>query len=906
MAPPSLKGDTAMFRRILAALLLLATAASGAAAQEPRPQIHPLLKRLVQTPSAEVPAILRGPAAGRQTARRFQGKEALDLFLRTTATRAELEALGIKVRTLRDGRATVTVPVSALPALATRSDVQTITLPVPLRPQLDKSVRQTGANFVRSQSAGTFTGRTGAGVVVGVVDSGIDYDHPDFVDASGNTRIVALWDQQDLTGPSPAPYGYGTECTSTEISNGTCAEEDDSDAAGHGTHVTGIAAGNGAAPDGSGTTGYTHTGMAPNATIVFVKTDWSSNGIIDAMNYVFDKADDLGLPAVINLSLGTQLGAHDGTSPIEEEIDDLVTAQAGRAVVVAAGNEAADSIHAEINALPFVAVVGPYFDVPAYTALGGAGNDVLYAVGYYPSTDNLTVQLWSPSGILYTRSLNTSFLSDGCSQWLTDADGAVILCNNYRSNLGEGTGDREILLLVYDDSSIRPPADGSWRFALTGNTVAGSGQVDFWMFSSLGAGYAAEFTTNVDEEETLGIPATAREAITVGAYVTKTCWEDITGTGYAYSPEPDRGDIAEFSGRGPTRDGRAKPELAAPGMGIVSSLADEVRADLLASSYAPFIVDDHHQLMQGTSQAAPHVAGAVALFLEDDPTLTNAGIKSILSTGARDDDWTDSYRSGLFLTANRAFGAGKLDVGTWAWVDPYETNDNYRTAGEILSGETIEGYIEHADDDDVFKLEDLATGDTVNVTLTSMPQDYMLTSMRAATTVAVCPDQKLVAVTTSNNAGVADESLTYTPGGLILMARYLRVRSSAGAVSAADPYSLKAVITRPETAAVHNSIATAQVLPRHEEFKVSGSAASAVETDYYAVTVGSAQTLTARPGLGRTARIYDAAGVLLSTGTPPFTTASVTAPLLVGGATRTYYVSVSGASGSYTLTTTVN
>lgn len=895
-----------MFRRTLAALLFLATA-FGAAAQEPRPQIHPLLKNLVRTPSAEVPAILRGPAAGRQTVKRFQGKEALDLFLRTTATRAELEALGIKVRTLRDGRATVTVPVSALPALANRPDVQTITLPVPLRPQLDKSVRQTGANFVRSQSAGTFTGSTGAGVVVGVIDSGIDYDHPDFVDASGNTRVVAVWDQQDSTGVAPATYGYGTECTSTEISNGTCAEEDDPDAWGHGTHVTGIAAGNGAAPDGSGTTSYTNTGMAPNASIVFVKTDWSSTGIIDAMNYIFDQANTLGLPAVINMSLGTQLGAHDGTSPIEEEIDDLVAAQTGRAVVVSAGNEAADSIHAELNAMAGVAIVGPDFDVPAYAPLAGAGNDVFYVVGYYPSTDNLTVQVFSPSGNVYLRNLNTSFLDDGCTEWLTGSDGAVVLCNNYRSNLGEGTGDREILLLVYDDSSIRPPADGNWHFAITGNTVAGTGQVDFWMFSSLGAGYSAEFTTFVDEEETLGIPATAREAITVGAYVTRTCWEDTTGTAYTYSSAPDHGDIADFSGRGPTRDGRSKPDLAAPGMGIISSLADEVRADLLAGSAAPYVIDDHHLLMQGTSQAAPHVTGAVALFLGGDPTLSNSSIKSLLSSGARDDDWTDSYRSGLFLTANRVFGAGKLDIGTWAWVDPYETNDNYQTARDLLSGEVIEGYIEHANDDDIFKLEDLATGDTVNVTLTSLPDDYKLTSMRAASTLGTCPNTVLSAVTTSNNAGVADESLNYTPGGAVLMARYLRVRSSAGAISATDPYSLKAVITRPETAAVHNTTATAQVLPRHGQFKISGSAASAAEVDYYAVTLTSAQTLTVSPGIlfGRTARIYDSAGTLLATGNAPFS-AVTTAPLLAANATRTYYVSISGASGSYTMTSTVN
>ncbi|HJX26632.1 MAG TPA: S8 family serine peptidase, partial [Thermoanaerobaculia bacterium] len=661
------------------------------------------------------------------------------------------------------------------------------------------------------------------------------------------------------------------------------------------------------APDSSGTTSYTHTGMAPNASIVFVKTDWSSNGIIDGMNYIFEKADDLGLPAVINLSLGTQLGAHDGTSPIEEEIDALVTTQNGRAVVVAAGNEAADSIHAEINAASGVAVVGPYFEIPSYTELAGAGNDVLYAVGYYPSTDNLTVQLWSPSGTLYTRTLDTGLFNDGCTEWLTGGDGAVVLCNNERSNLGEATGDREILLLVYDDSSIRPPAAGSWHFALTGNTVAGSGQVDFWMFSSLGAGYSAAFTTHIDDEETLGIPGTAAQAITVGAYVTKTCWEDTTGATYQYSSPPSRGDIAEFSGRGPTRDGRSKPELAAPGMGIVSSLADEVRADLLANGYAAFVVDDHHLLLQGTSQAAPHVAGTVALFLEDDPTLSNVGIKALLSSGARKDDWTNSYKTGLLLNKNYTFGSGKLDVGSWAWVDPYETNDTYQTAREIVSGETIEGYIEHADDVDLFELETFAVGDTMNVTLTSLPEDYSLTSMRTAILTLGCPETVLATASSSDNAGTTNESLTYTPGGLGLIARYLRVKSSAGAISATDSYSLKAVITRPETTAPNGTTGTAQALPLHAQFKISGNGSSAVDVDFFSVTLTSAQTLTVSPGIafGRTVRIYDSAGTLMSTGNAPFS-ATTTAPLLVAGATRTYYVSISGASGNYTMTSTVN
>lgn len=293
----------------------------------------------------------RSPArslGARQGTRRINGQEALNLFLRTTASREQLEALGIKVRTLREGRATVTVPVEVLPALASRPDVQLITLPTPIRPSLNQSVSESGASHIRSQAAGVFTGDTGAGVVVGVVDSGIDFDHPDFTDPSGNTRILYLWDQQSASGPSPAAYGHGREWTSADIDGGLCTEVDDSSAWGHGTHVTGIAAGNGAAPDAGGSS-YTHTGMAPNADIIFVKTDWSSTGIIDAMNYIFEQADALGLPAVINLSLGTQIGAHDGTDPMEEEIDALVNAQSGRAVVVAAGNEGGDDIHAEIQ-----------------------------------------------------------------------------------------------------------------------------------------------------------------------------------------------------------------------------------------------------------------------------------------------------------------------------------------------------------------------------------------------------------------------------------------------------------------------------------------------------------------------------------------------------------------------------
>ncbi len=876
------------FVRHLAAALLLALPGAALRAE---PHIDPALAPLLQNPAAPIPAAVSRPGLTRRGDRRIQGEPTLDLFLRTTASRASLEAMGLRVRTLRGGRATATVPVSALAALAARPDVQLITVSRPLRPQLDKSVPQTGATWLRTESAGSFTGRTGDGVLIGFIDSGIDYDHPDFLDASGNSRVLAIWDQQ-TTGTAPAAFGYGNECTQTDILAGTCSEVDDADREGHGTHVAGIAAGSGAAPDASGAT-YLTTGMAPGASIAVVKTDFTVNGTIDGLTYLFDLADSLDLPAVVNISLGTHLGAHGGTHPIEQEIDALVGAAPGRAVVVAAGNYAATPIHAEVHAVAAMSIVAPTFEVPRYTRT--SGTDEVEITGYYPATDNLTVHLWSPSGLHYEKGLNPFPGLSGCVRDLTGADGAVTLCNKTSSVIGDGTTDNEIYVHIFDSDPATPPAQGTWTMALTGTTVTGSGEVDFWMESTMDA----TFTSDVDTSETLSQPATSAAAIAVGAYTSRWCWYAPSGDAYSFDQTDEEGDITAFSSRGPTRDGRQKPDLAAPGQAILSSLAAEV---LSSVSSAHTTLDDNHQMMAGTSQAAPHVTGAVALLLEDDPTLSSTTIKSLLQSNAREDRWTDAYAApGFLTTTNHTFGAGKLDLGGWAWVDPYETNDTLATARDLLSGATIAGYIEHTDDVDLFHLGEANSGDTVDVTLTSLPADYALAAQRSWTpSFAFCPETSLVTTVASDNTGTADESLSYTPS-LLTQARYLRVESSAGATSSTDSYSLKAVITRPETSAVHNTTATAQALPRHVEFKVAGSSASAFETDTYSLQAQAGQTITAKPGALRTAQILNASGAVVATGTPATYTVPVTTP-----GTRTFYVTVSGAVGSYTLTTTVN
>jgi subtilisin family serine protease len=856
--------------RMAVVCALAGASASLVHAQERRAIVHPQLEEVLERPSDTLPPFLAGDVGGRVDRKSVGGRESLSLHLRTTASRADLESIGVQVRTLRNGRATVTVPRSLLGTLAARPDVQSIALPRRMYPNLKRSLPDTGIPPLRTQVGGVWSGATGAGVIVGVVDSGLDVGHPNFQDAAGNTRILYLWDQTKNPsgglGTIPAPYNYGTEWTAANIDNGLCTEKDELEAFGHGTHVTGTAAGNGVAPDETGVA-YGHVGVAPASHIVFVKTTFFTDDITDGLNYIFDKADLLGLPCVINLSLGSNLGAHDGTDPMEEEIDDLVTAKAGRAVVVAAGNARDDATHAEVKAQLGVKVTGPSFVVPPYTAQAGAGNDYVVVSGYYATGNDITVHLVSPTGEAYIRGLTNT----GCAAPINGFDGTVQLCNAKSSNLDQNTTAREMIVQVYDQVASKPPRAGTWTISVTGNTLVDSGWVDFWMASNTeGASGAARFSTNVDIEETLGVPSTSKEAITVGAYVTRRCWTDYTNTSQAYTGGVTIGDIAPFSSAGPTRDGRLKPELAAPGMGIVAPLADEVRPGLIAQGYGKLVVNDHYLLLQGTSMAAPHVTGAVALLLQSNPLMTGSALRTALRNYARTDSYTRQYAG--FLGINYSFGSGKLDLGSWASVDANESNDVTTQATMALSGQTLTGLISRPDDVDYFALEGAKTGDTFELALTTLPKNYKLSlqSLSLLTTFPSCSNAgSTITKATSDNPGTADEAITFVSGGGGFQIpqgppRYMRVASSAGESDTVGAYHVRGVLTRPETDDPHDTVATAQELPEFREMKVTGVVING-EPDYYAFTARTSSTITLSAP-GKTVRVRDDDGTLLATG----------------------------------------
>jgi subtilisin family serine protease len=555
-------------------------------------------------------------------------------FIEGEVSDGALQGQGAIAGTRVDGRMTARIPKSRLEAVSRLPGVRRIRAATRFQPTLNLSLADARIPMIRSGLPDTTQGLVGQDVLVGIVDTGIDWSHADFKDPGGTTRIAALWDQSDAIGPPPAGYGYGSAWTSTQINGGTCREVDNT-FLGHGTHVTGIAAGNGRGT-GNSQPAFTYVGMAPRARIAAVRTTFYDTDIVDGVSWIFGKATALGLPAVVNLSLGGQWGPHDGTTDIEQMLNGL--SGPGRIVVGAAGNSNGMGVHGE-RIVPAAGEGIVSFRVFAYTPSPTVSEGVSVQ-GWYQGGDNIPITVRSPLG-------NTvGPVAKGATLVSMTPEGRVSIDHSgtEATNLN---GDVRVDLEI-SDASGSPVGVGDWEIRMNGVATSHGGEVDFWIHDH-SFPFPPAFVNGRDETEHLIQPGTADSLLCVAAHTTRSSWQSVNGSTYNYGQTLNQ--IGAFSSIGPRRDGVLKPDLSAPGSAIGSTHSTASQPNPTAN----ILPDGVHKILQGTSMSAPHVTGAVALLLEKWPTLSASQARSALRSAARPDGFTGGV-------PNAVWGYGKLDL----------------------------------------------------------------------------------------------------------------------------------------------------------------------------------------------------------------------------------------------------
>lgn len=665
MGAPILPHKKKLVSKLRLCIVITALLAAPVSAQTPQvdyalrallgPDRSALLERL--GPVDESGLAARLSIAGDET-----GDVAIGMFVeaRDDAGIGDLRALGADIGPVFGRLAVARVPLSQLPAAFALPSLARIEAAYRVEPVHDSSMAAINADDVRQRSGGDWIGFTGEGAIAGIYDTGIDYRHGDFIDDDGRTRIVGIWDQ--TSGLRDPEVTFGEYCSPEEIQGslqgaGSCAERDRN---GHGTHVAGSAAGDGSATTQSDTT-YRFAGVAPEADILVVKGGENSffeDNIIRGLKWMKDRAQALGKPLVANLSIGGQYGPHDGTRLYELMIDSL--SGPGFMVAVAAGNDGTNRnttpglqdflIHAQGD--PVVGATREFtFVIPSYAPSNSACSDFALIQFWYESEDRVTIGVRRPDGTAFS-------VAAGDSAGQPSAVGTIYV-DNASEGPNERNGDYEAIIEVSGCRGGGSPQPGVWTVQVT-PTVAASGKpYHMWLLSSrLGAGAEARGLSGFDNRSTVTSPGTSKRAITVGAFVTRICVPVASGQSCSSVAETP-GDIAYFSGTGPTRDGRIKPEITAPGRLIVSARSQD-------SGYPATITspDGRHVALQGTSMATPHVTGIVTILLAHRPSLTPEEVKDLFRRTSIKDALTQrsTVEGDPGGTPNHQWGWGKADV----------------------------------------------------------------------------------------------------------------------------------------------------------------------------------------------------------------------------------------------------
>lgn len=487
------------------------------------------------------------------------------------------------------------IPVSRIERVRALPFVISLKAAQRLRPALDATIAEIGANQL--QPGGPAGG--GKGAVVGIVDFGCDFAHKNFRNANGTSRLLAIWDQNGSPRPD-SPFGFGRVFRTTEV-NAALRKADPYVALGygpstnpngdHGTHVMDIAAGNGR---GSGL-----RGVARFADIIFVElaaSDIPFSGpeavgsnfgdsvqLLEALQFIFKEAGTR--PCVINVSLGTNGGPHDGSTLVESGIDRLVAQQPNRAVCIAASNSFDDGIHAQGLVTP-----GSSFDLTWRIGQGDVTGNELDL--WCSKGDRFAIELIAPDGTSLVR------VDPGQTRSLTSDGQTVVLIANRLNDPNNGDNNIGVFL----ESSL---PDGDWKVRLHAVNVI-NGAFHAWI--------------ERDDPGQSSFPPPNVNSLTIGSI---SCGRNTIVVG-SYDAHKQNKPLSFFSSSGPTRDGREKPEVSAPGHNVMAARSRS---------------GSGLTRMSGTSMASPAVTGTVALVLAQAHakavSLTIADIRSIVTAAAR-------------------------------------------------------------------------------------------------------------------------------------------------------------------------------------------------------------------------------------------------------------------------------
>ena len=524
----------------------------------------------------------------------------------------------------------------------------------------DTMLTHVNVDSIVQQAAPLRQAYTGKGVILGVIDSGIELAHPDFQDSTGRTRVLYVWDQNQAFNPTQQAlnYNYGIEWDSAAINAGISTHDDKANEFGHGSNVTGAAASNGLA---SGQ----FRGVAPEVNIISVATDFNKPNwlqtVAESVDYIFKKADALGMPCVINASVGTYVGSHDGKDIAARIISGLINQKSGRSFVCANGNAGNYKFH--VQQAPVNDTAFTWFEsTPSqWAGLGG-----LYYEVWSDTADfrNLQFSIGADKRVngAYSFKGRTRFsgiqnrLNSIFYDTLRDLQGNKVAAIETYAEQNQGRYKLEVAIINPDSAQFL------YRFE-----TKGTGKIDIYS-SQIIFRHSNMISSNLptiqqypeirnyskpDSMQTMVSSFTCSPSvISVGNHYNRRLYTDVTRTVRNMGVTP--GQISINSSLGPNRLNDLKPDVSSAGDFMFASGRLATIRGLINSNPEKISPDTMHWRNGGTSMASPTVAGMVALYLEMCPNATQGQILQDLHASAKKDQFTGTQN-------NFTYGNGKAD-----------------------------------------------------------------------------------------------------------------------------------------------------------------------------------------------------------------------------------------------------